>query len=354
MPVYDPVTGAITDGERYEDLHIAFYLADSDGLDTSEFSAPDQVAIERQTGSWESYLQGMVIAGYAQAYSVRYPVVVSVWDDKLKDSFKFGTYVYMKDNNIGTGCSSPPVLPPSESTGESYDDFCLKDATYVAKVKVKYDDGSNVAGSMVSFAGCTLGTTGSGVAVIGKVPPVWGSLTVTDGENEYTEVRDYTEVSDITITIPRKKRYNFMFRTVEISKNNGVYRVDAVKASTESVKLEMTRDGDAASPPDPLLVLNIDPTTGLLTTSVARGGVPIDTYDVLLATYDTESVSGVVTEDDYTMPATAANIYVYSPVMEGFSSEEDIEGIAALYAACGIEPISAEPQSTTLGCTWTG
>ena len=116
----------------------------------------------------------------------------------------------------------------------------------------------------------------------------------------------------------------------------------------------MTRDGDAASPPDPLLVLNIDPTTGLLTTSVARGGVPIDTYDVLLATYDTESVSGVVTEDDYTMPATAENIYVYSPVMEGFSSEEDIEGIAALYAACGIEPISAEPQSTTLGCTWTG
>ena len=75
--------------KNYEDLSVLFFFGDDDGLDRSEFSAPEHLKIQPKVGPFMRFMQGMQVAEYVQLYSVKYPVVVSVWDDSLGRAFKF-------------------------------------------------------------------------------------------------------------------------------------------------------------------------------------------------------------------------------------------------------------------------
>ena len=348
---YSDTTGGETGSKKYDDLNVNFYFGDDNGLDRSEFAAPEHLRIEPKVGPFMRFTQGVSTAEYGQTYSVKYPVIVNVWDSSMRKSFKFGLLVYVDNSAIGY-CTAAPGLPAAIESeySQSYDDTCVDGATEDANILVRYDDGSDVAGARVSFAGCDLGTTGMGAPIIAKVPAAWGGLTVRAGQNRFTECYSYSQLKNIIMTIPRSKHYVFKFHTVGISKSGTTYTVDSVTDSTKRTEVGMQRTGDSCEPPDPEIIINMDD-DGLFVSEIDVDYLPVTGHTVSVETYDGQTVGGFVSMTAFTPSGT--ELHVYAPDLAGFS-ESEIDAVRSLYTSCGMEPISAVEYSGKVGCSWTG
>jgi hypothetical protein len=201
--VYDPLTGSVTGSDRYEDLRISFFFGDDDGLNKSDFSAPDHLEIKQNEGAFMRFLRAanLKAAEYSQVYSVKYPVVVNVWDSSARKSLRFATYVYIEENDIGTGCTTPPAISQVQQSEESgtYGDRCLSGATEDAMVTVKYrDTGLPVENARVGYGGCDLGITNELGEVWGRIwQAPFSALTVSVDGNVYAECYNYEEMKGI-------------------------------------------------------------------------------------------------------------------------------------------------------------
>jgi hypothetical protein len=343
--------GAEAGSKKYDDLHITFYYGDDDGLDRTEFSAPEHLRLQPEVGPFMRFMQGMTVNEYTQTYSVKYPVIVNVWDDSLRKSFKFATYAYVENNELGE-CSLPPSIanPRQSLYSSTYDDACISRATEDANILVKYPDGSDVVGATVSFYLCDLGTTGRGMPIQAKVPPVWGALKVRDGQNEFTECRMYSELQNLIVTIPRSRHFIFKFHVVDITKSGSTYTISSVTDATKRIEVGMAREGDSCEPPAPEIIINVGDNNQIVS-ELDVANLPVDEYEVSVETYDGQTVGGFVNMTGFTPAGT--EIHVYSPDLDGFS-EADLAGFQSLFASCGIDPVSNAEYSNKAGCSWTG
>ncbi len=341
---------AETNSKKYDDLNVNFYFGDDNGLDRSEFSAPEHLRIQPRVGPFMRFMQGMRVAEYSQTYSMRYPVVVNVWDSSLRKSFKFAVLVYI-DNSAPGACTAIPTLTAADQSefSRTYGDTCVEEATEDANIFVRYKDGSDVTGATVSFYGCELGTTGRGLPIQAKVPPVWGALKVRDGQNEYTECYSYSDLRNIQIDIPRSKHFTFNFYMVGISKTGSTYTIDSVSPANERIEVGMSRMGDACAPPEPEIVVNVND-AGSFVSELDVANLPVDEYYVGIETYDGQNLGGFVNMTGFT-PA-GSDLYVYAPSLDGFD-ESNLENVRSLYTSCGMEPISTAECSNVVGCSWT-
>jgi hypothetical protein len=349
--------GAEASSKKYDDLHVTFFFGDDDGLDRSEFLAPEHLKIQPEVGPFMRFMQGIKVNGFTQTYTVHYPVVVNVWDSSMRKSFKFATNVFI-DGYAPASCTSPPALSGATQSAYSgtYDDLCVSGATQDASVLVRYDDGSDVVGATVQFYTCDLGTTGRGLPIETKVPPVWGELTVRDGQNEYTECRSASELRNIIVEIPRSKHYIFKFYTVGVSKSGTTYRIDSVSPATDRIEVVMERDGDVCKPPEPEIVINMD-NDGAFVSEMDYANLPVTEYDVGVGTTLDGTIAGFVNMTGFT--PGGSTLYVYSPKMTGFG-EADLDGVQKLFENCatnlgtGIDPVSKAEYTGIVGCSWTG
>jgi len=341
---------AEANSKKYDDLHVTYYFGDDDGLDRSEFSAPEHLRLQPEVGSFMRYMQGMRVNKYTQPYSVKYPVIVNVWDESMRKSFKFATYVFIENLDMGECNAMPGITEVVQSEYSStYDETCVSGATEDANIVVTYDDGSDVIGATVSFHMCELGTTGRGLPIQAKVPPIWGALKVRDGQNEYTECHMYTSLKNLVVTIPKSKHFIFNFYTVDISKSGSTYTIDSVSEASERTEVVMTRGGDVCEPPEPEIVVNIN-NAGSYVAELDVANLPVDEYDVGVGTNDGQNIIGFVNMTGFT-PA-GSELYVYAPSLDAFS-ESDLENVRSLYTSCGMEPISTAEYSNIVGCSWT-
>jgi len=320
-------------------------------LDRGEFSAPERLSIQPKVGPFMRFMQGMKAGDYSQTYSVRYPVIVNVWDSAMKRSFRFASSVYVDNNALGS-CEGRPVLGAALQSDESaaYGDRCVTGATEDASITVRYADGSDVLGAMVSFTGCDLGTTGSGSAIEAKVPAAWGALTVRDGERDFTICRSSSQLADITFSIPKAKRFSFEFYSVRIAKSGSAYTVSGIAPADDRMELALARPGDSCSSPDPEVIINADD-AGAYVSKVDVTSLPVTEYQAGVASYEDSATTGFANMTAYTPSGTT--VKVYAPVLSGFS-EADIIPISNLLAQCGISVLSDADYSTKAGCSWTG
>lgn len=337
--------------KEYDDLYVTFYFGDDSGLDRSEFAAPEHLMIRPKTGPENRYMGGLKVGQYVQRYSVRYPVVVNVWDSSMQRSFKFAVFVYVDNNDIGE-CSTVP-MPRIEQTlynTNTYDSSCVDDATEDANILVRYTDGSDVVGATVSFFGCDLGTTGKGEPVTAKVPASWGPLTVKDGNTEHTRCYMHSELKNLVLTIPKSEKFLFSFYTVDITKSGSTYTISSVSPATEPAEAVLSREWSVCSPAEPEVVLNLDD-DGIVVPSLTVNNLPVDEYGVAVSSYSGQDVSGYVNATGFTPSGSAIN--VYAPEVSGFTPE-DIDGIKSLYESCGIAPVTIVDYSGKVGCSWSG
>lgn len=342
---------AEANSKKYDDLHITFYYGDDDGLDRTEFSGPEHLRLQPEVGPFMRYMQGLSVNEYAQLYSVMYPVIVNVWDDSLRKSFKFATLAYVENNELGACSAVPGIMSAQQSEYSSkYDDACVSRATEDANILVTYEDGSDVVGATVSFYLCDLGTTGRGLPIQAKVPPVWGALTVRDGQNEFTQCNMYSELKNLVVTIPKSRRFIFNFHIVEISKSGSTYTITSVSDASERIEVGMVRDGSVCEPPAPEIIINTGDGGGIVS-ELDVANLPVDEYDVSVQTYDGQIVGGFVNMTGFT-PAGSA-LHVYSPNLDGFS-EADVDGVKSLFESCAMDPMSTAEYANKVGCSWTG
>jgi hypothetical protein len=355
ISVYDEA-GIVTDGDTYEDLAVSFILGDDDGLDSTEFSGPEHLEIKPAVGAFSQFMYGFTAAQYTQTYSVRYPVIVRVWDDSTGESMKFATYVYMKDNGIGTGCTAPPaVLPPGQGTDSGdYGATCGTGATEHASVTIQYGDGEPVANALVSYAGCSLGTTDESGSASGSISQqIFSPLVVEADGNEYTECHPYAEMGDITMTIPKSRNTNIAFRTVPITKSGSTYTLSAPVASTggEIVTVEMIGDANICDDRT-VITTNLDDEGGM-TASRLLANLPVASYDVGVTVQKDGKVLGFISASSFT---PEGSVYIYAPSLEGFGESDDalddVENIQSLFAKCGLSAVSSTLKSTGV-CSWT-
>lgn len=353
--VYDEA-GIVTGGDTYEDLAVSFVFGDGDGLDDTEFSGPEHLEIKPATGSFSQFLYGFTVAHYAQTYSARYPVIVRVWDDSTGESLKFATYVYMKDNGIGMGCTSPPaVLPSSQGTGsDDYDETCGSGATGRASVTILYDDGAPVQNALVSYAGCSLGTTGEDGSATGAIPmQIFAPLTVEADGNEYTECHSHADMEGLTMAIPKSRNVKFFFRTVPVTKTGSTYTLSPSMHSTggEIVTVEMIGEGNVCDERT-VITTNVNEEGGPVASRLVNS-LPMSSYDIGITLQNEGRVLGFADVPSFT---PAGEVYIYAPSMEGFDEsqdmEADIENIKSLFSHCGLAAVSSSLQSTGV-CSWT-
>jgi hypothetical protein len=226
---------------------------------------------------------------------------------------------------------------------------CVERATNDASIVVKYTDGSSVVGATVAFYGCDLGTTGNGLPIHTKVPAAWGSLTVRDGQNEYTECHSYEDLGNMVVTIPRSKHFIFNFHTVSVSKSGSSYTIDSISDSTDRVEVTMERAGDICDPPAPEIIVNFDEGEFVAEKDVAN--LPVTFYNVSVGTYSGQSFTGFANMTGF-MPA-GTEVHVYAPSMAGYSGD-DVQDLIDLMDGCGISPVSNTEYSSKVGCSWTG
>ncbi|MBN2330820.1 MAG: hypothetical protein JXC85_03320 [Candidatus Aenigmarchaeota archaeon] len=343
--------GAEANSKKYDDLFVTYYFGDDDGLDRSEFAAPEHLSLQPEVGPFMRFMQGIRVNQYTQPYSVKYPVIVNVWDESVRKSFKFATYVFIDNLDLGQCNAIPGIASAVQSEySATYDDTCVSGATEDANILVTYDDGSDVVGATVTFHMCELGTTGRGLPIQTKVPPVWGALRVRDGQNEYTECRMYTALRNLVVTIPKSKRFVFNFYTVGVSKSGSTYTIDSVSPATERIDVGMSMKGDLCDPPEPEIIVNMDDSSRIVS-ELTVANLPVVEYGVSVETYDGQVVGGFVNMTGF--KPTGSELYVYSPKLDGFS-EADLDGVQGLFESCGIDPISTAEYPSKVGCSWTG
>jgi len=336
--------------KAYEDLQVAFYMGDDDGIDRNNFVVnPEPVQIRMRTDGLTpfNFLQGFTSADFNVMYSVSYPVIVDVWDPVLRKSFKFATAVSIAGNSVDSTCAafSQPTSTPA--------DICTTGADTQATIRVVRTDGQPVENAMVSFYTCGLGLTKDGGYIRTAVPSaVWGGLTVVDGiaSDPYSSYTTYTScmsgsrLSNIVVEIPYKRRFNMIFRTVNIERNTatGAYTITSIVTTSPSdlVDAMMTREGDPCSPPLPVMVLNRNPGYAA---SVTTSHIPLDAYNVSVSTTDNDKAYGYVTSENYVPPSgdSTGTLYVYAPklISGGDWDNSYAAAVKQLYGRCGIDSL---------------
>ncbi len=344
-----PLTGDVISSDRYNDLNVMFYFGDDDGLDRTSFAAPEHLEINRKTGEFMTYLQGMTVAEYSQFYSVMYPVIVTVWDDETRESFRFATFVYMEKNQVGRGCGTQPVIADAYQSQYSavYDDICLKGATEDANIIVKYKDGAPVIGAEVRFFGCKIGTTGSGEPLRASIPPYFGAVTVIDGDNVYSQCRNYIDLRSAVIEIPRSGRYTFHFYEVPVTKSGSAYTLGLPSPATDRIDLVMYRMVDMCEPQFYEGIINVNADAQLVS-MLSVDDIPIDEYaEIVGAAIGSDSnLKGSMTMEGFDAPATGSDIYAYVPVLSDaeYNEDDDLQGIRDVYDACaGLALLTTQP-----------
>ncbi len=352
------------EGDRYEDLSnderkgIKFTFGLNDGLDESTFSAPQYLEIKPKTGRGISaYLSpfGLRAAEYAQFYSVRYPVVVGVWDELSGEQFKFAVHAYMENNAPGMGCTVlSPIAPPIES-GQSaeHHEYCAEDVTNFANLAFVYTDGSIVRGATVTYNDCPLGTTGNDGIISAPIPEqtLLGELGIEVDENEYIRCYD-PDVGNVVI--PLSANYRFNFNTVEIDDTNGdgdyeITGINPVTAGTDYIiQVELGRpDTEICDPNIGELAGNWEGSE-LVSSVVFPRRLPVEDYNVSINVQSQSSREGLgyveMNESDFGLftptytDAGISDIYVYAPVVEDFQNA-DVD-IKLLFENCNIDPLT--------------
>ncbi len=94
------------------------------------------------------------ISIYPVKYSMQYPVIVSVKDEKTGKYFRFAIFVSIKENEPDESCSVD-----SFSGSSQYEKDCVYNADCDFNITVVDEDGKPIEGADVFFYGCMLGKT---------------------------------------------------------------------------------------------------------------------------------------------------------------------------------------------------
>ncbi len=349
----------------YDDLKMGFYPG-FEYLTPETFSAPEILEIKPKTGSFMTYFSqvGLKAAEYSQAYSVRYPVIVTLMDEKTHEVMKFAVHVYMESNGVGTGCTANSAIGQviQSQHADSYTDRCLEDATEPVDIEVLYTDGSAVQGAIVTYDGCLLGNTMNGVPVekVDVAPRFYATLTVAVDGNEYSTCYNYAELNGLTVTIPKSENFRYYLNTVDIDVDGNTYTMsEPTTLSNKLVRIEMIRhDADVCDPRASEFMSNIIDGEFVPYFDITR--LPIESYNVSVMTsgigdYGTNEVVGLVTEPIFT-PSSGSDIYIYAPVVDDFENVNEAD-IKLLYEHCNIDAIGngmySGDEFTGGSCTWT-
>ncbi len=356
--IYDPVTGQITGSDRFSDLEISFYFGDDDGLDNTEFSAPEMLEISELNGEFTNYFYGLMkVLQYAQSYSVKYPVVVNVWDESTRSSLQFAAYVYMEDNVVGKGCTSPPTLPEPTYGGDGSrtGQRCQSAATERAMITIEYESGEPVSNVPVYYGGCNLGLTDAAGKIHASIAPeMFAGLTVEADGNYFTECYGYQDMELVTMKIPKSRLITFIFKKVPITKD--------LATNTYSVQTPVNAGGSDFITAEISRYANICDAGTVVAMNLADDGaktgskmlkMPLGEYSGTIITRDGSAITGMVSVDAFN--PSGSTVYVYAPSLEGFGTETDMgtesENIKSLFESCGIKVLSDNFQ-TVGSCQW--
>lgn len=347
--------------KTYENLNIGLTLGVSE-FDRSTLSAPEFLEIKPRTGVFSTYLQGLTVAEYATEYSMKYPVIVSVWDDTSSESFIFALTSYVEKNLIGYGCSPYTTMGESQQSFQSlmFNEICNENANEPANIEVVYDsDGSRVLGAEVLYNNCPLGSTADDGEIHELISPeASAELKVVADDNEYVTCYRYDELADLTVEIPRSELEIFHFYTVDITKSGDTYTASAPSTASynELIEVDMARvKADGCDPRISEVELNIDEDVNIVSEKRYYKPMPIEEYDVSVImnimdfTINENKMTGVVNVPSFT--PSGGDIYVYAPNAVGFEFDDE-EIIKLLFEHCSIEGISTMQYSGGT-CSWT-
>lgn len=276
---------------------------------------------------------------YEVSYDVSFPVVMSAYDSILERSFKFTTFVNIKDNTPSYICSQDMLQPDVQYRK------CYQGAVEPMGLTVLNFKNEPLSGVNVRFDGCGPWVTAGGNLQV-NIPRSRNavlSLLHPYSLSEYSICADYDELASKTLRMPLVKKFDVTFYQVKINKQNYAtpqYEIYQIVKSHEKVVANLRRIGNRCMPSDDFLVTN-DRYGSIRQTGVADIAATEVYNATIISTGVGDTLSGYMETDEFTIDYADGHIYIYSPSMTGFIDSADTDNLKKLYSACGIEPVTA-------------
>jgi hypothetical protein len=276
---------------------------------------------------------------YDVKYDVAYPVVVSVWDPFLEQSFKFTTFVNMRSSQKSDDCEFGAVDP------SQHHQKCVLGATEDMRLTVLDHNDAPLQGVDVWYEGCGPWRI-FGDELQAKIPhAVDGELSLLHqfSGSEYTVCMDSDELATKTVKLPIRNVFDLRFYIVEIDKSP--YTIKSVRRPVaENITAIFTRPGNTCMNSSQTISTNY----GMWGGYEESGWVNLyqtEQYDVL-----THTGKGQIEMGDLVLGGGEAYLNVYAPSVNGFTAS-DTQSIEDLYANCGMNPITVESYDHKVGCS---
>ena len=352
---------------QYADLALDFYYG-GDGRSLSrvypEFlfnTNPNPVSF----GSTNS-LVGSIPVGYDVEYDVAFPVIVSAMDETLGKSFRFATFVNIR-NSAPSDDHCDDLDTPIQ--GPYYTE-CILNANKNMKITLQDYDGNPIPSAWVYFykpaegsSQCEVGRTDGEGKLSGKIINAGtGKLVIKPPfGGDYCELRSSSFLqpsNDYTLSIPTYKTFQTRFYIITIAKYGSGdvgtrYVITGVlKADKDSVQAMMDREmcGDQYEE----VIKNYefipegdgeDMTISIVPKWYGSGTAPAPaTYSVGVSAVGNGTVTGSFALDD-----DESYIYIYAPkiVVGNFDDETDVAPLTALYNQCGVDSMRYDKYDAT-------
>ncbi|HDD46279.1 MAG TPA: hypothetical protein ENG42_02300 [Candidatus Aenigmarchaeota archaeon] len=171
------ITG--TERRRYK-LEVAFQYPDEWELAKNFYSSPDSlVVIPKPISEIIPYC----VSSYYVKYSVRYPVIVMVKDEKLKQWFRFAVIVEIDENKPGN-CTFEIEEYEDEYTG-----LCINNADCLLEINVTDMENKPIGDAKASFYICDLGKTNESGLLTARIPCTTSEILVNkEGYMSYGDI----------------------------------------------------------------------------------------------------------------------------------------------------------------------
>lgn len=293
---------------------------------------------------------------YEVSYDVSFPVVMSTYDSILERSFKFTTFVNIKDNIPSYVCSQDMLQP------DDHHQRCFQGANQKMNLTVLDFKGDALSGVNVWFDGCGPWVTVDGNLQVNIPISRNAELKLVDdfSLSEYSICAHYGDLASKTVYMPLVKKYDVVFYLVKIDKllyANPQYKITEIRKADERIVAYLTRIGDSCMDSDQFLVAN-DRQRGVQPTGVADIAAT-DVYNATIMTTAGDVVKGYLETGEFTVDYGDDVIYVYSPSMVGFADPVDSQKLKSLFDKCGIDPMTATDYlgpgysgPSKVGCTY--
>jgi len=224
------------DEKNHNGLDISFDLPSSFRLGVDDFqfvTKPDgnlnQITIEPQRVGYTS--ERCTSTPLTVEYYVKYPVVVMIWDENTRNSFRFAFEVFNNGFDLESKLNSNSFTAVdfrTESDAIENKEVC-EEMKCVAKITVKDITGELIPYASIKFGGCPLGETGEDGTFSGAAPCIMDKLEI--GKAGYTNTYRVTSIDSLqtgqTFYLKERVKINLQVYEVDVTKSGDDYSISS-------------------------------------------------------------------------------------------------------------------------------